>query len=357
MNYFLIPDERTAPGPEYTSWAEDELPLDFKLQLVRRYGSETLSYASAVQTGLCHFGNRFGFLAYQKKYGHTFVLGNPIVAPNQTSTIIDEFLKQHRNVTFCQVDERVASILNMRRYWVNELGHDSRIDLASYDFAGKEKERFRYSANWLKRRGYEIRELDLNSDVISEVKRLSDCWMETRNVKKETSFMNRPLEFSDQPDVRRFFLLDSEQKIQAFVFFDPICSDGEVIGYVTAFKRRHPEAPSVSELGICKFAIDTFKAEKKSIVRLGLSPFADISDQRSSVQRSSCQRFRSNWLLRKAFRYYFSARWVNRHFFNLQGHAEFKNRFRGVKEKTYFASPSWINDVRLFAMMRLCKLI
>jgi phosphatidylglycerol lysyltransferase len=347
MNYFLVPDERTAPGPEYKSWAEDELPLDFKLQMVRRHGSETLSYAAAVQTGLCHFANRFGFLAYQRKYGHTFVLGNPVVAPNQTSTIIDEFLKQHRNVTFCQVDDRVASILNERKYWVNELGYDSRIDLEDYNFAGKEKERFRYASNWLRRRKYEIRELDFDAEVIREVKQISDSWMKTRNVSKETAFMNRPLEFTDQPDVRRFFLLDAEQKIQAFVFFDPIFSNGDVIGYVTAFKRRLQKAPSLAEQGICKFAIDQFKSEEKRLLRLGLSPFADLADQR----------FRHNWLLQKAFRYYFNARWVNRHFFNLQGHAEFKNRFRGVKEKTYFASPSWINDVRLFAMMRLCKLI
>lgn len=352
MNYFLIPDERIALGPEYTSWAEDELPSDFKLRMVRRYGSETLSYAAAVQTGLCHFANRFGFLAYQKKYGHTFVLGNPVVSAEQTPAIIDEFLQQHRNVTFCQIDQRVAAILNERKYWVNELGNDSRIDLESYNFAGKEKERFRYAANWLNRRKYEVCELEYDADVIREVKRLSESWMRTRKVSKETAFMNRPLEFTDQPDVRRFFLLDPDQQIVAFVFFDPIYSDGKVIGYVTAFKRRHADAPSVAEQGICKHAIDQFKSENISQLKLGLSPFADLSDADVSGQR-----FRYNWLLRKSFRYYFNARWVNRYFFNLQGHAEFKSRFRGVKEKTYFASPSWVNDVRLFAMMRLCKLI
>lgn len=334
-------------GSTYQSFGEGQLSRDFKLRMVRRHGSETLSFASAVQSGLCHFANENGYLAFQKKYGHTFVLGDPVVASGETGQIIDAFLSQQKNVTFCQVSEDVAKELNERKYWVNELGFDSRLDLASYDFSGKEKERFRYASNWLHRRGFEVRELDMTPEVTDRVKLLSDSWMKTRSVKRETAFLNRPLEFADVPDVRRFFLLDADGQIQAFVFFDPMFENDEVVGYVTTFKRRHPDAPSLAEQGICKAAIEQFKLEGMSRVRLGLSPFAEIADDR----------FRYNWLLRFAFRYYFNAGWVNRFCFNLRGHAEFKKRFRGVREKTYFASPSWVNDLRLFALIRLCKIL
>jgi len=347
MNHFKKAQPTLPNGAEFRSFGEDQLPLEFKLRLVRQYGSETLSFASAIQTGLCHFANEAGYLAYQKKYGHTFVLGDPVVAPENTSSIIDEFLSHHKNVTFCQVSECVAATLNERKYWVNELGFDSRLDLDNYDFSGKEKERFRYASNWLGRRGFEIREMELTQEVMNEVRSLSQSWMNTRSVKKETSFLNRPLEFAFQPDVRRFFLLDASGKIQAFVFFDPMYENDEVIGYVTTFKRRHPDAPSAAELGICKHAIEQFKQERKSVVRLGLSPLAEVSDDR----------FRHNWLLKRVFRYYYNAGWVNRFVFNLRGHAEFKNRFRGEREMTYFASPSWVNDVRLFALIRLCKIL
>lgn len=347
MNHFKKSQYSLPIGTEFRSFGSDQLSRDFKLRIVRRHGSETLSFASAIQSGLCHFANQNGFLAYQTKYGHTFVLGDPVVAEEDMGLIIDEFLSQHQNVTFCQVSEGVAAKLDERKYWVNELGFDSRIDLEGYDFAGKEKERFRYASNWLGRRGFEVRELEMTAEVIDDVKKLSDRWIETRKVRKETAFLNRPLEFSNVPDGRRFFLLDADGEIQAFVFFDPMYENDEVIGYVTTFKRRDPDAPSQAEQGICKAAIEQFKEEGKSVVRLGLSPFAGVSDDR----------FRHNWLLKRVFRYYFSAGWVNRFFFNLRGHAEFKDRFRGVREKTYFASPGWVNDVRLFALIRLCKIL
>jgi phosphatidylglycerol lysyltransferase len=347
MNHFDSAKSKIPRSGKYRSFSVDELPLYFRLQTLRLYGKNTLSYATAVQSGLCHFANRDGYLAYQKKYGHTFVLGDPVASNDSLREIIDAFLDQHRNVTFCQIGEDVASILNERKYWVNELGVDSRLDLANYDFSGKEKERFRYAANWLARRNFEVCELELTQKVVSQVRELTESWMKTRTIRKETAFLNRPLEQGFDPDGRRFFLRDPNGMIQAFVFFDPIYENDEVIGHVTTFKRRHPDAPSVAEQGICKLAIEQFKREGKQTVRLGLSPFAEVADDR----------FRYNWLLKKVFRYYFNAGWVNRYFFNLQGHAEFKRRFRGESEKTYFASPSWINDVRLFAMMRLCKLI
>lgn len=334
-------------GLQFRSFETDQLPLEFKLDTVRRFGSETLSYASAIQPGLRHFANRDGYLAYQKKYGHTFVLGDPVVDSNNLDLIIDEFLNQQNNVTFCQVGEDVAARLNDRDYWVNELGFDSCLHLDHYDFSGKEKERFRYAVNWLNKRNFEIGELDLSPEVIEKTERLSRQWMKTKTVKKETAFMNRALELAEYPDMRRFYLVDSSGEFQAFVFFDPLYHDNEVIGYVTAFKRRHPKAPSHAEQGICKVAIERFKEEGKSVVRLGLSPFAEVSDDR----------FRYNWLLKSVFRYYYNAGWVNRFFYNLKGHAEFKNRFRGINEKTYFASPSWFNDIRLFALIRLCKIM
>ena len=334
-------------GHQFRSYNENELSSQFKLDAVRRFGSETLSYATAIQPGLRHFANRDGYLAYQKKYGHTFVLGDPVFDLATNDRIIDEFLKQHKNVSFCQVGGEVAAKLNERNYWVNELGVDLRLDLEQYDFSGKEKERFRYAANWLKKRDFEIREFEFTPEVIDKTIRLSEQWMKTKTVKKETAFLNRALEFENQPDVRRFYLVDPSGQFRAFVFFDPLYRDNQVVGYVTAFKRRHPEAPSQAEQGICKVAIEQFKCEGKSLLRLGLSPFAEISDDR----------FRYNWLLKRVFRYYFNAGWVNRFFYNLQGHAEFKNRFRGVCEKTYFASPSWFNDVRLFALIRLCKIL
>ncbi len=340
-------DAKVSIGSEFVTYSEGQLPANFKLDKARAFGSHSLSYSAAVQGDLKHFANQDGYLAFQKKLGHVFVLGDPVIAPRKTAAIVDAFLTRHANVTFCQVSELTADLLNQRKYWINELGIDTLLPLDSFDFFGKSKERFRYAENWLKRRDFRVVELQYDAAILREVQALCETWRRSRILKKETAFLNRPLVYSDEPEVRRFFLLDNNDKIQAFVFFDPLYRDGQVAGYVTTFKRRLPDAPSMAESGICKVAIEKFKSEGRRWVRLGLSPFAEISDNK----------FRYNWILKTAFKYYFRAGWTNRFMFNLRGHAEFKKRFRGTHEKMYFASPSWINDVRFFALMRLSKFI
>lgn len=159
-------------------------------------------------------------------------------------------------------------------------------------FSGKQKERFRYAHNWLARRDYRFQEMDFSIDTASQIRAVSDAWKGSRIIKSETAFLNQPFVEEDEPDTRRFFLFDRWNNIKALVFFDPLYWGGLVVGYVTTHKRRLPDAPSVSEQGICKVAIDRFKSEGKSIVHLGLSPLADISDSE----------FRYNWILKHVFR-------------------------------------------------------
>jgi phosphatidylglycerol lysyltransferase len=173
-------------------------------------------------------------------------------------------------------------------------------------------------------------------------------WKKTRRVKSEVRFLNRPLSLDDEPDVRRFFLTDAQGRVMALLFFDPLYRDGQVIGYATAFKRRDASLTNgYAEPGIMKTAISKFQAEGRTILRLGLSPLAQIENKN----------YRHHWMLHRSFRYGFNSWWVNRYFYNLQGHAAFKQRFGGVEEQTYFATPSLCNDVRIAAMLRYSRLI
>ena len=334
----------TAAAPNFKL---GKLPESVRMMLVKRFGSQTLSYSAATQTGLRHFGSQEGFIAYQSKFGYTFALSDPVADPGNFDSIISAFLEFFPRAAFVQVSDRVAEILAEKNFWINEMGVDTRLNLLNYDFRGKEKERFRYAANWLTRRNFSITELPFNDEVILQTKSLCQRWRSTRRVKQETAFINRPMEYWDQPDMRRFFLLDPKGQIAAFVFFDPIYENGNIIGYVTSFKRRDTNCPSMAELGICKIAIEKFRAEGKQVVKLGLSPLAEIDDGK----------FRHNWIMKRSFRFVHSAGWVNRYFYNVKGHAEFKNRFRGETEKTYFATQTFINDFRLFALMRLSKIL
>ncbi len=48
-----------------------------------------------------------------------------------------------------------------------------------------------------------------------------------------------------------------------------------------------------------------------------------------------------------------NAWWLNRFFYNLRGHADFKRRFYGREQQTYYASDCLFNDFRVIASLRM----
>ncbi len=315
------------------------------MQLLREHGDFSLAYSTAVQPRLQHFGDEAGYIAYRKRWGMTFALGD-IVAPGSCQPqLLDDFIASEQRVSFCQVSQRLATVLSKRGFYVNEMGVDSTLELDSYTFAGKQKEWLRYASNWIANRGYEIVESSFATATADAVEAVSEAWRKTRTIKhKEVRFLNRPIVMHDERDVRKFFLFSAEQKLLAFVFLDPIYDAGEIRGYVTSFKRRHPDAPQYAEQAIMKHVIETLKQEGVASLKLGLSPFANISDEEFKHNKQT------HWFFQKAY----STRWINRHFYNVLGHAEYKKRFRGREEKVYFASPSRFNSPRLLALIGLC---
>ena len=330
------------------STLDESFSQDQRLELIQAYGSFSLAYSTAVQPGLSYFGNDEGYLAFMRKWGITFVLGDPVIASENMEALLDQFTKSYRKPSFCQISYPTAKLLHERKYWVNEMGVDTALELDNYDFAGKTKERFRYAANWLMRRDYTIEEFSYEDIDQQKINEIVNSWRKQKSVSKESAFLNRPFTYGDEPGVRTFFLLDPDKKAVAFVVFDPLYQSGRLVGYVTSFKRRGEDAPSQAEAGIAKIAIEKLKSEGVERVMLGLSPLANIEDKDFK---------RSNPIMRFSFRRGFKSRLINKYFYNILGHADYKRRFGGVEHKCYYASPVFANDIRFFGMMRLCKVI
>lgn len=319
-----------------------------RLDLIRKYGDFSLAYTTAVQPGLEYFGTEHGYLAYGQRFGYRFVLGDPVALPQHREQLIKKFVTQYRDAAFCQISASTAEIVQQYGYYVNEMGVDTILELPEYDFHGQDKKWLRTAEAWTHRRGYTTREATLEQVGPEQVELVSQAWRTTRPIKrKEVRFLNRPMAVSDEPGTRRFYFFDSEQRMLAFVFFDPLYRAGQLIGYVACTKRRHPEAPVYAEQAIMKHCIEVFRREGCRELRMGLSPLAWIEDRE----------FAANRLVNMLFRCGFSSRWVNKCFYNCQGHAEYKRRFRGREEKVYFASKSLFNTTRLLALIALCKII
>lgn len=314
------------------------------LQLVRQHGTFTQAYSTAVQQGLEHFWHGECYLAYQKKWGVACVLADPVGPAELHEPLLRRFINEFRKTCFWQISQTTAEILQSLGFWINELGCDTRLELASYDFTGKKKERLRHATNWLTKHEFVVREGTFADNVdVEEIRALSTAWQATRQTKRTVRFFNRPIVFADEPDVRKFFLLAPDGRTAAFAFFDPIYRNGQVIGYSPSVKRRLPAAPLRSEEGILKTAIEQFQQEGVEQIMLGLSPLAGIED---------CE-FRANPLIHFSWSRGLNAWWVNRFFYNFRGHADFKRRFAGNEEQTYYASDCLFNDFRIIATLRM----
>ncbi|TIT92285.1 MAG: DUF2156 domain-containing protein, partial [Mesorhizobium sp.] len=207
-------------------------------------------------------------------------------------------------------------------------------------------ETVRYSERWLSKKGYSFAE-DRRNIFLDEIARLSENWRGERIVKRwEMGFLNRPFADHLGTDMRRFVLHGPDGELVALLDFDPLFSDGKVIGYTTAFKRKHIDATPHAEIGLTKFAVDRFREEGISVVTLGLSPLVDI--EASGFAESSF------W--RSTFQRAYGSAWVNRSKFNLQGQAAFKRRFHGQEQPTYVAFRKG-TLVEMLGLLRLVKAI
>ena len=336
-----------------TYWAEEHqavtpvssIALDARLRLVHRHGDFSIAYSTAVQPTLEYFGDESGYIAFRRRWGLTFALGDPVAPDAVQPELLRRFVKKYRRPSFVHITEKTATNLSKLDFRINDMGVDTNLDLATYTFAGKKKEWLRYADNWIRNHDYSVKEASFDEVGREAVEAVSESWRQTRTIKsKEVRFINRPIVMQDEPGVRKWFLFDPNNKLVAFLFFDPIYKDGNCIGYVTCIKRRHPDAPMYAEHAIMKRAIETFQSEGHQVVKLGLSPLANIENLSH----------RSNRLLHHTSRLYGSSKLINRFVYSFQGHNKYKNRFRGREEKLYYASPVMFNDFRFFCLVTLC---
>lgn len=230
------------------------VPLDIRRSLLRQHGDFALAYSVTFQPEMEHFGDEDGFLSYKTIGGTALVLSNPVAPPDKRKALIDRFVEEKGDVCFWQISRPVAEILAGMGFSINELGAESHIDLAAYNFAGSTpaKRNSRRAYGRALNHGYATRECSTASLNQVELEAVSVKWRQTRSTKnRETTFLVRPVVLADEPDVRKFFTFDRYGHLMAFAFFDPVYEGGEVVGYLCSTRRRLPEADSLVGYARC----------------------------------------------------------------------------------------------------------
>ena len=321
---------------------------DIRLDLLKQHGSFPIAYSVAFQPGLRHFGDEKGFMAHKMVGRTAFVLADPVAEPDRHEALIDSFLASHSDVVFCQASFRTAEILSKRSFFVNDFGCESIVDLKRFSFRGPELRSYRTASNRLTARGYQVREMPAGDFSPADLRAISQAWKSTRVARnRDLRFLVRPVVLADEPEVRKFFLLNSDGVPEGFAVFDPVYEMGQVTGYLSATRRWLPTSDSLAAYFMVRTAIETFQAEGVAHLHLGLSPFHKIEDRT----------FTKNWLVRRGFRWMYTNSLINRFVYPFQNLTRHKASYGGEDRQTYYAFNTLPSLPRLLKLIWACRLV
>ncbi len=314
--------------------------------LLERHGRFALAYSVAHQPDLRHFGDADGFLSYCMVGSTAFVLADPLAPPARHGSLIDAFVAEKGDVTFWQVSRETAAVLAGRGFAINALGIESVVDLGLFNFSGPRRRSFRTAANRFRRTGHRVVERPLGEFDPAALRGISEGWRRTRTTRRhEMRFLVRPAVLSDEPGVRKFFIVDAQDQPVAFAFFDPVHEDGRLAGYLSATRRWLPDADPLSAYFLVHEAVERFREERVERLYLGLMPFHRIEDDE----------FERDWLTRRVFRLVYTNRLANWLIYPSQTLARHKESYDGTTRQTYCAQNTRPSLPRLLKLLRACR--
>ncbi len=253
----------------------------WRQKYLTQFGDQPNSYFH-LQAGVNHFSvPGVGFLTYFTQPGLVsrthVVFAKPVCSDADMGPLLDAFLSEVKGrFIFAGMEAKVAEILRVRGFCINEFGVDFTIPLSGYVIQGKEMKYLRTVLNNAKK-GIAIRELRWDEVDGPEVERISSAWRGTKAVKKrELKLLTRPPQFRDEWAVRKFYCF-KDGRLVGFVFFDPFFKDGRTVGYTANILRSEPDVKPRGILDFCILtAMETFREEGVEFVSLGLAPLHDI---------------------------------------------------------------------------------
>lgn len=324
--------------------------LNNLLEFLRKFGGQSISY-STLQNDLDHLViEGKGYAAYGSKLGQNFVLGRPICADKNIPVIVDELAKKLKYPAFVQIDKETAKLLyNDFGYKITRMGVETVLPVQCYELEGdSKKNNLRISvkkgsavADVHELNQAQLKEL-FNIDV-KDLEEISQEWLATKTSKKPLRFLVRQAVYGDEPYVRKFYSVNGNNEPLGFIFFDPIFSNREVIGYCPSVMRARPSAPMGHAAYILLKAMEKFKSEDKRLLSLGLSP---ISPSKSFFRHD----LTTFYALKLLYAY-------GNTIYNFKGMRYYKNQYRGLTSDMYIATKKVFSGFESLAIARFCGFI
>ncbi|MBN7771401.1 DUF2156 domain-containing protein [Marinobacter daepoensis] len=321
--------------------AEGQFTFSERVNYLKQYGVHSQSF-STLQPGMQYFDvEGVGYIAYMRKWGGTFVLSDPVCAPDRFPVILERFHQKFPNACYIQVSKPVVDFLHLRfDLYGTQFGSESRIDLHKWTLSGKKKQILRTALNQAEKNGITVRER-FSDDHTREI---SEAWIRTRKCKSnEIRFLIRPMEMDYRENERHFYAYQ-DGKAVGFIYFDPIYRNNEIISYVPNISRANADFRQGIFYTLMAHAMDVFKAEGVPFLDLGLIPLS--LDKATEHQESRLLKSLMHGIYEKG-----------NFLYNFKGLEFTKSRFRGDGFKTYCCHKRAIPALEFLAMFKLTRLL
>lgn len=308
---------------------------------LKKFGGHSQSF-STLQAGMQYFDvPGLGYVAYMRKWGSTFVLSDPVCAPENFGDILEQFHKRYPNASYVQVSKPVVDFMHLRfGLYGTQFGSESRIDLGNWALSGKKKQILRTALNQAEKCGITVQER-FSDDHTREI---SEAWIRTRKCKSnEIRFLIRPMEMEYRENERRFYAYQGGKAV-GFVYFDPIYQNNEIISYVPNISRANANFRQGIFYTLMAHAMEAFKAEGIPYLDLGLIPLS--LDSATEHQESP--------LLKRILHGLYNR---GNFLYNFKGLEFTKSRFRGNNFKTYCCHKRGIPVLEFLAMLKLTQVL
>ncbi|WP_197528756.1 DUF2156 domain-containing protein [Maridesulfovibrio salexigens] len=294
-----------------------------------------MSY-STTQPGLKHaLIKSIGYISWLevKKFLHgksAVVLSDPVTGPDHQLLLIKKLEEHLGQITLVQISKTLAETLFNEGYSVYQIGVETELDIQSFSLSGKRKSSLRQWNNKGRKSGLTVEEKRLSEVNRQEINRLCQDWLNNKG-RKEFSFLTRPLPESNEEGVR-FFWARINGKLLALAGFDPIYSEGEIIGYYHNFDRLCSEAVNGTSAFTLLQAMEKFRSEGKKFISLGLSPLSGME-----------QGYTLSGPLQKLAGLFYE---FGEKVYPFKGNDRHKSKFCGRRQKVYVASNAgWFNTM------------
>src|SRR5690606_38726449 len=254
----LIKSDQILSLDGITEIADGQFSFSERVGYLKKYGAHSQSF-STLQAGMQYFDvPGIGYIAYMRKWAGTFVLSDPVSAPEHFPVILERFHQKFPNACYIQVSKTVVDFLHLRfGLFGTQFGSESRIDLRKWSLGGKKKQILRAALNQAEKTGITVRER-FSDDHTREI---SGAWIRTRKCKSnEIRFLIRPMEMDYRENERHLYAYQ-DGKAVGFIYFDPVYRNNEIVSYVPNISRANADFRQGIFFTLMAHVMQVFKEE------------------------------------------------------------------------------------------------